>query len=526
MFPHNKLLFQPQLPTRGAFLFIIFLVIFTSLGETAPWNQMAEQRSSILKLDVKLDTKSKENFVYVGDGPTIKVRLVDKKNNQTFAGKDFKISITVKSQKGDTVEQREVTIKAGTDSVTFQLYPSKQPGVLEVQAQQPELLEGGTLFAVKSRAIPKTTPARRTIRSRRSKPPVENLITQESDLWRNAYGLPRNIKTSFGDARDTDLAAQALLDQKGSGETSETNPKLMKAAFETSGEDDFVLTFRKMPPERALMADGKDAADISVVLSQPAPENIVIYLAANGGKLQSTTLSVTKGQLLSDSPVQLTSDHAGTVRLHFIRSEPNVRLQAKNELEVQFAAPIDNVGFSATPPMIPLIDKAEIIVRLYDANHTPVNTDQERKVSFELNSPIGSLQDQSISIKPGNFEGRTSFIPTARGDVSITAFMTGFEKREVTLRVTTPLLLLFLSAIGGFLGGSIAYKVKPETLWRIPIGVITGFVLYWACLFGLISHIPRFAVLNQISAVVVPILGGWLGTEVFTIILKKTGAHP
>src|SRR6266567_1185100 len=442
MFPHNKLLFQPQLPTRGAFLFIIFLVIFTSLAETAPLNQMAEQRSSILKLDVKLDTKSKENFVYVGDGPTIKVRLVDKKNNQTSAGKDFKISITVKSQKGDTVEQREVTIKAGTDSVTFQLYPSKQPGVLEVQAQQPELLEGGTLFAVKSRAIPKTTPARRTIRSRRSKPPVENLITQESDLWRTAYGLPRNIKIGFGDARDTDLAAQALLDQKGSGETSE--------------EDDFVLTFRKMPPERALMADGKDAADISVVLSQPAPENIVIYLAANGGKLQSTTLSVTKGQLLSDSPVQLTSDHAGTVRLHFIRSEPNVRLQAKNELEVQFAAPIDNVGFSATPPMIPLIDKAEIIVRLYDANHTPVNTDQERKVSFELNSPIGSLQDQSISIKPGNFEGRTSFIPTARGDVSITAFMTGFEKREVTLRVTTPLLLLFLSAIGGFLGGSIA----------------------------------------------------------------------
>src|SRR5207237_9618172 len=120
-------------------------------------------------------------------------------------------------------------------------------------------------------------------------------------------------------------------------------------------------------------------------------------------RLDPTTLLVRSGQSLSDSPAKLTLDHRGKVRVRYDGSDPQRRLHANDELEVNFVAPITSVGFDAAPQQIPLIDSADIIVKLYDNNHDPVNTDQERNVSFELNSSNGSLEQKSISIKPGTF---------------------------------------------------------------------------------------------------------------------------
>jgi len=198
-------------------------------------------------------------------------------------------------------------------------------------------------------------------------------------------------------------------------------------------------------------------------------------------------------------------------------------LQCNETIDVAFEAPITSFGFSAAPPRIPLIDRSDLVVRLYDNHDNPVDADKDRQVSFEIDSSIGSLEQGTITIKSGHAEERTRFIPTSRGQVGITAFMTGFQKKQVNLEVTTPVLILSLSVIGGLMGGLIAYSTRRDTKWRIPIGAVTGFMLYWACAFSLISYMPRQTVLNQLSAVAIPLLGGWLGTEVFSMLLNKIG---
>ena len=86
--------------------------------------------------------------------------------------------------------------------------------------------------------------------------------------------------------------------------------------------------------------------------------------------------------------------------------------------------------------------------------------------------------------------------------------------------------MLCLSGFGGLAGGLLAAWVRKKELLshRLITGLITGFVFYWAALFltGFVA-LPRVLVLNQLSAVALSVIGGWLGTEVFTLVLKKLG---
>lgn len=213
------------------------------------------------------------------------------------------------------------------------------------------------------------------------------------------------------------------------------------------------------------------------------------------------------------------------MRIGYRGSSPDIGLQNIEQLEVKFVAPVTTVKFSAVPSRIPLVDKADLVVRLYGSNDKVVPTDVERQISIDLSEPLGSLEPKLVKILAGESEGRANFIPTSKGQVVFTAHTTGFtDLPPVTLEVTIPLLILALSMLGGLIGGMIAYKTDPNSRWwRILLGLVTGFMLYWACIFVFSSFVPRSLVLNQFSAFCLPVLGGWLGTEVFTLILKKFG---
>jgi hypothetical protein len=79
--------------------------------------------------------------------------------------------------------------------------------------------------------------------------------------------------------------------------------------------------------------------------------------------------------------------------------------------------------------------------------------------------------------------------------------------------------------LGGGIGGAMAaWLSKKAYLSRSVIGVVTGIVLYWGVLFGLlVQELPKALVLNPFSGLVIPILGGWAGTAVFNTILNKFG---
>ena len=78
--------------------------------------------------------------------------------------------------------------------------------------------------------------------------------------------------------------------------------------------------------------------------------------------------------------------------------------------------------------------------------------------------------------------------------------------------------------MGGLVGGLLAFLRHRGSRWpRIAVGGVTGFLLYWAFMFGLTRVIPRGFVLNPLSNFALSTIGGWLGTEVFTLLLKWLG---
>jgi hypothetical protein len=211
--------------------------------------------------------------------------------------------------------------------------------------------------------------------------------------------------------------------------------------------------------------------------------------------------------------------------VEFLSATPAAELPGDKKLQIPFAPPITRLELKASPPNITLADKAELIVRLLGSDNSPVSTDDQRLISLAIESGRGEIEaKQPLAIEPGKFEGRTTFLPTWRGEVMISASTPNLPTDTFPLEVTLPVLLLILSALGGLAGGVIAFWVgKDSKWWRIAIGLIAGFVLYWAFIFGVLTVLPRAAVLNPLSAFALSTLGGWLGTEAFTQILKRLG---
>ncbi len=129
-----------------------------------------------------------------------------------------------------------------------------------------------------------------------------------------------------------------------------------------------------------------------------------------------------------------------------------------------------------------------------------------------------------MTIKPSSFEERASFLPASRGEVQISASAKGFPPPKALLKVTgIPLLILILVAAGGSLGGLVVFLTEKTKWWRILIGLIVGAFFYWACLTGLFDKLPRGVVINEISALMIALIGGIVGTKVFSIVLRKFG---
>jgi hypothetical protein len=284
-----------------------------------------------------------------------------------------------------------------------------------------------------------------------------------------------------------------------------------------------ILTLRHSP-QRRLLADGKDAATIQAFIldADSLATDVRVRLFNSGGTMMPQPLVIPRGQDLGTST--LTSDKVDTVTVEYLSSTPPAELQGETKLSIPFAPPITRLELKASPPLITLAERTELIVRLLDDNNNPVATDEPRPISFAIESGRGEIEAEEITIMPGKFEGRTTFLPTWRGQVNLSASTRNLPSDTFSLKVTLPVLLLSLSALGGIIGGLIDFWVRKNSRWwRMAIGLVTGFVLYWAFVFGVITILPRAIVLNPLSTFALSTLGGWLGTEVFTIVLKRLG---
>jgi hypothetical protein len=273
-------------------------------------------------------------------------------------------------------------------------------------------------------------------------------------------------------------------------------------------------------PDRQFLADGKDAVIIQAFLmgaNETLPSDIHLNVYDSSNTLKPKPLTIRAGEPSGGSV--LTSNQPGAVTVEFLGSTPPTEFQGDTKLHINFAPPITRLDLRASPPNISLLDTAELIVTLTDDEGRPLATNAPRQVAFSILSGRGQIAERELQVAAGQFQVRTKFAPEWPGQVRISSSTPNLLTVTAPVQVSAPILLLLCSGFGGVVGGLLSRRTRRKSdRWRIPIGVATGFLFYWACIFLGFTAIKREVVLNPLSALALSAIGGWLQTEVFSII--------
>ena len=466
---------------------------------------------------VKLDVKPQEQSIRKGGEAKLQVTLRNAKNQPVKASKDLSVQVESKSPSGK-VARTQVTFKAGETEKEVRL-PAEETGITEIRAMQREMLDGGTFVSVKPTASksleqsqqPTQKTGARGAKSGREAP--ERATKPEPDSSRNdrqrLFRRPLYVLSSFRGIFSSE-SAEAADDS----EYQDTPPSPKKP----------LLTLR-YSPQRRLHADSADAATIQAFLlgeSGGADADISLRLFASAGRLDPQKLVIRKKDDKGSSI--LTSDQIGTATVECMASHPAVEFYGGRELKIAFGPPISELSLEASPRIVSLAEGADLIVKLLNHKRQSEPTDEPRQVSLAIKSGRGEVDPKDFAIATGQSSRRVPFYPTWRGEVHLAASANNLADADAFLQVVLPISLLIAAGLGGIAGGAVAMwtgtKTRPV---RVLIGLICGFVLYWAFVFGVLTTLPRGVVLNPLSAFALSALGGWLGSEVFTRLVKLLG---
>jgi hypothetical protein len=475
-------------------------------GDQTPKQSGAKSTVRALAQAIRIELKPKTITYTVGDKPDLVLTLVDPKGAPFRATKDFTIALEARSADGKVVHKETITVKRGTSVENFDLDIDKLTltGAIQVRATNPELLEGGTVLYGR----PRTKPAPK--RPQMSRAPLEPFA-------------------------DVALARLELQPASGCGGT--------------------IL----VSPVRPLMADARDFAELTLVVD-PVKTDTRFFLNTTLGQLAPNPIVIRAGP----SPVgstKLTSATVGEATVTCVRAVPALAALGTEPVTVRFKQPVTSFELAVTPPRIPWIDRAGIAITLHREGGATIETDERRRISLSRETGSGEIQPEVVVIEEGEFEGRATFLPYEKGPVRISANMSGFLRQHVDLEVVAlPYLMFLLPTLGGLCGGLVASVrqrrqdgdaaeastpgITPTTgvarqpddrqrlsgltsldgpLVRVLVGLLTGTVLHWALVFEVLPILPRRVVMSLFSWFVLPLIGGWLGTEVFRLLLNQLG---
>ena len=247
-----------------------------------------------------------------------------------------------------------------------------------------------------------------------------------------------------------------------------------------------------------------------------------LQLFDTSGTLRPVPLVIPPGA--EEGVATLTSTHAGDIKVEYLGSAPRVELEGEKIMTVSFEPPIVGVELKPSPARLTLVDTCDLVSQFVDEGGRPLATKGPRKISLALLDGRGDLSAKDFAVDPGNSGGRVTFTPVWWGPATVSASTPNLLTVTATLQVDPPFALLGISLVGGLLGGYVfMLRRRGSKWWRIPLGALTGVILFWAFLFLGLSVLPRAAILNPLSVFVISVLGGWLGTGVFDPVLKRFG---
>jgi hypothetical protein len=407
---------------------------------------------------VKLAAGINAQSIESGEKIVVQVTLLDAANQPAKAPKSLPVLLQARQASGEVEQLGTVTIDAGQLSKrTAVSVPGS--GLVYIWAKNPELLPGGQFVQVR-RAKP--TPP----------PPLPSV------------GRPR-----------PELGAPAP-------QSGRALPR---------------ITLR-FSPDRPFLADGRDAATIQAFLVGPdesIPANILLNVYDSSHSMNPAPLSIPAGEPNGQSV--LTSTAPGEVTVEFLGSVPPTSFDGDKNLKIHFMPPITRLALRASPPNISLVDGAELIATLTNDQGMPIAAAVPRVVAFSIDSGHAQIGAQQMQIAAGQFEVRTTFTPQWAGAAKVSVSTPNLLTATAPVQVSIPVGLLLCSIAGGLIGGLLSpHSRRKADRWRPAVGVATGFLLYWACIFLGLSNLSRGLVLNPLSALAISAIGGWLQMQVFS----------
>jgi len=445
---------------------------------------------------VKLSVKTTSSVIVAGARVELEVVLQNTNNQAVKASKYFPLEIEIRQPSGKA-ENMSATIKTGGNAAKFQAQLN-EPGLVKIYARHRELLEGSAFISVrptfKLKQIPKPTP--------------KLAIKQEPTAFSLA---PLTIGLGVGVGFDQVAPVMQLV-------SLATTPAPTPFPAGSQGSPKPLLTLC-CSSQRRILADGKDEARIMLFLAEPIATELRVHLTSSGGKLDPEVVVIPPAEPYGEA--RLTNDQPGPVTVKVQNSTPRVDLKTDEELKLSFAPPITKLDLQASPRKIYQGDRSDLIVLLKDEHDRPVMTDEARQISLTIESGRGEIGPKDFTIQPGNAGERASFTPVASGKVVVAAWASSLEVDREELEVDRATMLLIWSGIGGLLGGLLAFWSRSLKWWRLPMGSVTGLVFYWSATFVLLPLLPRVAVVNSWGAFAISVIGGWLGTKVFTLFLRR-----
>jgi hypothetical protein len=416
---------------------------------------------------VKLDVIPEQEVVRAGTQLTLEVRLLNAANQPTPAGRSFEVLIEARLPSGKVENLRTVAL-APRDSSRKIVVTAPGTGLVYFWAKHPELLPGGAFVQVKPAPAAPAAPAVPAER------PAPSLMPAPVAIAPHPPVAPLELALRYS-------------------------------------------------PDRAFLADGRDTAMVQAFVVgdvDAAPGDIRLNVFDSSGTLRPAPLVIPRGE--SSGRATLTSTESGVVTVEYLGSAPPAQLQGDKKLQIHFRPPITRLEVRFSPPAISLLDTSEVVLTLLGSDGRPLPTDVDRPASVILSSGRGTVERKQLKIPAGGFEARTGFLPEASGAVFISASTPNLLTSTASLQVSLPLASLFLAAVGGTAGGYLSYvKRKRSGIRQLWIGTITGFVFYWLCIFVGLASVSRAAALNPLSALVLSTAGGWLQTNVLSMLTSR-----
>jgi hypothetical protein len=457
------------------------------------------------RLPVKLEIVASAHAVKVGDGVTLNIILRGADNGPAAAPKELGVQVEMKTPAGP-LALADVVIAAGQSAAQVQ-FQVTAPGMWAVRARNSELLEGGTVIYAKPAGL-------------HSELSGSDAVTRQADAAPAAPTSSTVVALNEGQTAQTrgidDLIPTPTTPSGGAGtDVAVASPTATAGAPATT----VVLA---TSPDRRLLADSQDAATVYAFLRNGAAEkDIRIQLVASLGTISPNPLVIKKGEFSGQAT--LVADRVGRARIRYVAEQPEVAVEGGADLQVDFAPPITQLQLRASPPVVSLLDMPQIVVELQDAAGRAVATDEPRRISLYLEKGNGEIDPVELEVPQGQATGRAGFTPWWMGATTVAAVTPALLARSTSLRVMLPTLLIALTAAGGLVGGVMAFWTKRARWWRVVIGLFTGFILYWAMIFGLLQSVPRAAALNPLSAFALAIIGGYIGPQLLEAMAKKLG---